>query len=467
MWTVTFRWRPNYRAVLGILVSAAAVMGACEQDEPDPVSLDISKLACPPNQIRTTTGECVCAAGYYFNSSFTECVAGGSGPSGDGGCAPSCGGKECGDDGCGGSCGSCGGGESCTGGQCKSGCTPSCGGKECGDDGCGGSCGSCGDAYCSGGQCISDCAPSCGGKECGDDGCGGVCGSCSVGTVCNTSGQCECAVQCTGKDCGQDGCGGVCGICEVGTGCSEGGRCEPWVVSDGMVEVPAGAFWMGCENCSSGDASPYHEVTLDAFQIGQTEVTVSEYLACVQSAMCEAPSGLKSNVGCNWGVSGMEEHPVSCVDWKQAAGYCAWRGARLCTEAEWEKAARGTDGRIYPWGDTDPSCTYAVFNPGGDEEGCGTGWTWPVGLKPAGACPYGALDMAGNLFEWVADWYDSTYYGGSPTSNPKGAGYGVERVTRGSGYQYVGETLRAYRRYPNSPGGHYYVGFRCCRSVEP
>ena len=232
-----------------------------------------------------------------------------------------------------------------------------------------------------------------------------------------------------------------------------------------MVPVPAGPFQMGCNEAVDGDCDsdelPYHEVTLDAYEIDETEVTVAAYAACVQAGACAEPD--TGYNGCNWGAADRAEHPVNCVDWGQAGAYCAWAGKRLPTEAEWEKAARGTDGRRYPWGNATASCDFAVMYDGG--VGCGTGTTWPVGSKPAGASPCGALDMAGNVWEWVADRYDSGYYASSPETNPQGPSSGSDRVGRGGGFGYDAAALRVSNRDyapPGYAGGG--LGFRCARS---
>ena len=157
---------------------------------------------------------------------------------------------------------------------------------------------------------------------------------------------------------------------------------------------------------------------------------------------------------------------MNCVDWNQASAFCTWSGKRLCTESEWEKAARGTDGRLYPWGNEGVSCAYAVT-----DDKCGVHGTLPVGSKPAGASPYGALDMAANVAEWVEDDYHSSY-DGAPSDesawvdSPRAA----SRVQRGGGWNTIGwfPPLRASSRYPEDPAyGGYHGGFRCCRSSEP
>ena len=239
----------------------------------------------------------------------------------------------------------------------------------------------------------------------------------------------------------------------------------------GMVLIPAGEFMMGCnskkDSSCDGDESPYHEVYLDAYYIDVHEVTLAEYAKCVKAGKCEKPGDKSDWEYCNWGYSDRDDHPVNCVNWNQAKAYCEWAGKkRLPTEAEWEKAARGTDGRIWPWGNSEASCEYAVMSDGGD--GCGKDGTWPVCSKLKGNSPYGLCDMAGNVWEWVSDWYGGNYYSDSPGRNPQGPSSGSARVLRGgSWFSGFPEFLRAsYRSWFDPVFRWFYVGFRCVVSSQ-
>jgi eukaryotic-like serine/threonine-protein kinase len=158
-----------------------------------------------------------------------------------------------------------------------------------------------------------------------------------------------------------------------------------------MMYVPEGEFLMGSEEGDS-DESPEHTVYLDAYWIYKNEVTNKQYRACIEAGECVGDINFYNE----------NDHPVKFVDWYEADAYCTWAGGRLPTEAEWEKAARGHDGRAYPWGEISPTCALAQFRACNYQ-------TKPVGSFPEGASPYGALDMAGNVWEWVADWYDVNF----------------------------------------------------------
>ncbi|HEY3353933.1 MAG TPA: SUMF1/EgtB/PvdO family nonheme iron enzyme [Polyangia bacterium] len=229
-----------------------------------------------------------------------------------------------------------------------------------------------------------------------------------------------------------------------------------------MALVPAGKLLMGsAADAGQADERPAHEVQLDAFELDLHEVTVARYGVCVAAGRCAAPG---AGTGCNAGADGRGEHPANCVDWNQAAVYCAWAAKRLPTEAEWERAARGDEARPYPWGNEAPSCARAVISDGG--HGCGRDATWPVGSKPSGASPFGVHDLSGNVWEWVADWYDREYYAKSPPRSPPGPAVGKTRVLRGGGFtDATPGNLRAANRDHAPPGSRSrLLGFRCART---
>ncbi len=264
-----------------------------------------------------------------------------------------------------------------------------------------------------------------------------------------------------------------------------------------MVYVPAGEFTMGSAD-SDGDAysneKPQHNVYLDAFWIDRTEVTNAMFAKFVAAAGYrtdaeKAGKGWTFNAarkeweetnGADWqhprgpgsSISGLEQHPVVLVSWNDAAAYCQWAGRRLPTEAEWEKAARGTDGHKFPRGNQNVAgdlLNFADRNLDVDwaDKNINDGhqFTAPVGSYPKGASPFGALDMAGNVWEWVADWYDETYYRSSPAQNPTGPDTGQYRVLRGGSWGNERRHGRASVRNRGLPEFRYVnIGFRCALS---
>lgn len=298
----------------------------------------------------------------------------------------------------------------------------------------------------------------------GDD---AIAGDTAIDDVTTDSGvDAVCVPDCGDRVCGLDPICSTqeCGECDTGYSCVEG-KCE-LCGEDGMCFVPAGSFWMGCNteldtDCSPSE-SPYHEVTLSGFFIDRTEVTAGEYYKCFHAGACEIVNAL----GCV-AMLGSETHPRNCVSWDDASAYCSWVGKRLPTEAEWEKAARGTDGRVYPWGNETVTCDRAVML--SDEvEGCGTGNVWPVCSKsPAGDSPYGLCDMSGNVWEWVSDWYSDTYYEESPASNPTGPATSHIRALRGGGLGHDAKSQRASSRNFDDPGAKVSrIGFRCAKDLQ-
>ena len=307
---------------------------------------------------------------------------------------------------------------------------------------------------CCGGECIN--------LETSNDHCGTCTKSCSPGEEC-IEGLCSC---------GQ-------GFCDSDDICSEG-KCSTL-----MASIPAGPFMMGCNtsvdgNCPVDDREiPYHTVEISEYEIDVTEVTNVQYVEFF-NASGAGPDGIACTgeecvsvsdprlqleyVNDEWRVkSGKDHHPVVQVTWYGARSYCIWLGKRLCSESEWEKAARGIDGRIYPWGNEPATCDFAVMS-GNGAPGCGTGAALPVGSRASGV--YDLYDMAGNVREWVEDDYHDNYTGapdqGEPwVENPRPP----LRVCRGGCFSHVAYTeLRASDRYGLVPNGSGCLGVRCCRN---
>lgn len=242
-----------------------------------------------------------------------------------------------------------------------------------------------------------------------------------------------------------------------------------------MLTIPAGTFQMGCDPehndgfvCQDYEL-PLHTVYLDAYSINTTEVTNIQYAQCVATGGCTPPLNNSSALReFYYGNPEYADYPVTWVSWEQADAYCKWGGGHLPTEAQWEKAARGgNDTRAYPWGDQPPDCTLANFY---DYFGAGyfcISGTTIAGGYPSGTSPYGALDMAGNLFEWVNDWYSTTYYDESPGSNPPGPAYGDVKVVRGGSYSENSYYLKVadrswmYRNY-----AYPIYGIRCAAAIR-
>lgn len=227
---------------------------------------------------------------------------------------------------------------------------------------------------------------------------------------------------------------------------------------DGMTQVyiPAGEFVMGSWREKDSRRQKAHPVYLKAYWIDQVEVTNAMYALCVAEGGCKPPASINPY----FGRKAYADHPVVYVSWEKAQAYCHWVGGRLPTEAEWEKAARGVDGRRYPWGSAPPDNFLLNFNGVyGDPR--------PAYDYLPGASPYGLLNMAGNVREWVADWFDPDYYLVSPYENPQGPPSGETKSLRGGAYWDNAKQVQTFYRLshdPTSPGQN--RGFRCVEDVS-
>jgi len=231
-------------------------------------------------------------------------------------------------------------------------------------------------------------------------------------------------------------------------------RCAAPDLLPGLVHVPAGSFLMGSEQ-GAADERPVHRVTSSGFMMDRYEVSNGRYRACVQAVACTAPSLLSSNTRARYFEDpSFADYPVIFVSWAQAQSFCAFAGGRLPSEAEWERAAAGSEApRTYPWGESAPDCSKANF------AGC-VGDTDRVGRRPAGQSPYGIFDMAGNVWEWTADWYG--VYGRIPVQDPTGPESGTLKVLRGGCWVSGASSLRTTCRKPELPNSWApNVGFRC------
>jgi formylglycine-generating enzyme required for sulfatase activity len=259
-----------------------------------------------------------------------------------------------------------------------------------------------------------------------------------------------------------------------------------------MALVPAGPFTMGgnpdvgnqecltlyinhASDCTTTwfEDAPSHPVTLSDYYIDLYEVTNARYAQCVSAGICSLPERQISQSRTDYYENpSFDDYPVLYVDWQAAQTYCQWRGGSLPTEAQWEKAARGTDGRLYPWGNNfdgnslnfcDSSCTTILTADWANlSYNDGYGDTSPVGSYSSGASPYGIYDLGGNVWEWIADWYERNYYSLSPSLDPTGPPSGEWRVVRGGSWSYSGfSALTFYRDTEDPGGGHNNVGFRC------
>jgi formylglycine-generating enzyme required for sulfatase activity len=261
--------------------------------------------------------------------------------------------------------------------------------------------------------------------------------------------------------------------------------CSATGCPEGMVLVPCGPFVMGTDEDEGGIGTfweserPEHVVWVSSFCMDEHEVTNGEWKECMAAGACTPPSDIYCRLPEDnyFTDPDKDDHPVIKVDWFQAVEYCEWRGGRLPTEAEWEKAARGgcevvppdgcgeEDERTYPWGEEIPDCvTYARYD---NDDSCGECPT-SVGSFPEGASPYGIMDMAGNVSEWISDWFAQDYYstGGPPWVDPSGPLDSESRVTRDIGsHTYIESELRVtLRRGVDPEWSMWDVGLRCAAS---
>jgi formylglycine-generating enzyme required for sulfatase activity len=288
------------------------------------------------------------------------------------------------------------------------------------------------------------------GNECDEaHGCtGGVCTLCPGGSPLWCPGTGCTTRSSDARNCGR--CGHVCvgsSVCEAG-GCR---ACPSW-----MTPIPGGTFTMGATD--NANEQPLHAVSLSAFCMDTTEVTVAAYRACITAGQCTTPS---TGSECNTLTGERDTHPIVCATWEQARGYCLWRGADLPTEAQWEYAARGTDGRVYPWGSGAPVGRLCGNGNGAFASTC------PVGSFASGNSPFGISDMAGNAWEWVADWYGPyPASSGGTATDPTGPTTGTQHVYRGGAW-YLSlvpfDQFRAASRSDFNPSLRQAMGFRCAR----
>ena len=328
---------------------------------------------------------------------------------------------------------------------------------------------------------------------------------CSEGTCLEEfCGDGQCAPE---EDCAS--CQEDCGLCGNCPECGDLEVCDMALEAcvAGSVEVPAGSFWRGCSvspfGVCGGFEQPAHEVWLDAYRIDLTEVTAKQYGACVLSGECpeltdKDCTSSSEYMGTNYSDPDKQAHPVNCTTYEVAQTYCAWAGKRLCTEAEWEKGARGgcefyddcqAEGPVFPWGNDAPSCFTA------QTAECGDPWddiyTVAVGSFPDGRSPYAIYDMSGNVWEFVQDWYGSNYYCAgeaadvaeqsgwlecapdasvpeSVTNNPKGPSVGLfHRSVRGGSFANAAADATVFHRYWQKIGVEVssQFGFRCCADL--
>ncbi len=239
-------------------------------------------------------------------------------------------------------------------------------------------------------------------------------------------------------------------------------------VPGGMVTVPAGEFLMGSDPrkdpAAGPQEQPLHRVTLDAFEIDRYEISNVEYLRFVLSTGASWPQFWRAKPF----PDKMAPHPVINVSWEEADAYCRWTGKRLPTEAEWEKAARGSDGRMFPWGDEPAGWIKSNIAHSGSKRGVKYPPLANINRYDKGVSPYGVYQLAGNVSEWVSDWFDPEYYRKGMNENPKGPDAGELKVFRGGSWNEDPEVARSAGRNGGEPTRKSYLtGFRCARSERP
>ena len=248
-----------------------------------------------------------------------------------------------------------------------------------------------------------------------------------------------------------------------------------------MVDIPAGEFRMGCHKSLEGNDSlcdtdnvPEHIVELSDFKIDKFEVTVAEFNKCIAAGVCKNSDSQKmfqifsDNEKCNLGAPGKKDHPMNCVSWKGANTYCKWIGKKLPSEAQWEKAAKGTQNNVYPWGNKPtPSCSIAIVK--NTTAGCDFDSTFPIGSKENGKSYYGVYDMAGNVSEFVSDWYEKDFYNSKEASlkdviGPKDMPNEQLKISRGGSFVDREKELRTfYRKSCSLTDLSVNLGFRCVK----
>ena len=261
-------------------------------------------------------------------------------------------------------------------------------------------------------------------------------------------------------------------------GASEFEDCNDLAIPEDMRCIPGGPFVRGSERASPQedhpeqivhDEAPVARIVVSTFLMDRDEVTYGQYQQCVQAGACR-------RTGPNYSGYSAADQPMLGANWFDARDYCRYRGRRLPTEAEWEKAARGTEGELFPWGNEPATCERAIIKEG-EAKGCGRGVTWPVGSRPGAR--YGLNDMAGNSWEWVLDWYSESYgVCGTACSgrDPRGPCGGAEecpghdhRRVRGGSWWWGSDLALGSNRRPHFPANQpfHHFGFRCARDARP